>query len=177
MEKISSRTLGLVITLLLLTVPSMAQDLSLHVDFTGSSFDSHSNQLKGYARTNGKKVTADKLVLNFKTLTSGNDLRDKHLWKYLGVDQFPEATLSNVVGEDGKFTGDLTVHGVTRKGIEGEYSIEGGKLKADFKTNISDYKIESPTYMGGTITVEDEVEIKTTIPIAAAAPAAPAQKK
>jgi polyisoprenoid-binding protein YceI len=150
---------------LLLWSSSNAQDLSLHVDFTGSSFDAKSHSLQGTATQNGKKITAQRLEINLNSMATGFTLRDKHMWAALEVSKYPQAILSNVVAEDGKFTGDLTIHGVTKKGVEGEFAVAGNKAQATLKTNISDYKIAPITYMNGSISVEDEVEIKATVPI------------
>ena len=60
-------------------------------------------------------------VIDATTLTSGVDQRDAHLKSadFLEVDKFPTITFKStkveVTGEnEGKVTGDLTVHGVTR---------------------------------------------------------------
>lgn len=151
------------------TFQTSAQEVKLHVDFTGSSFDAKTNQVTGQARVVGKKVLADRVSVNLQTLSSGIQMRDQHLKKALDVTRFPQAVMTNVKGEDGKFTADLNIHGVSKKAVEGEYSIEGKLINAQLKVNMTDYNIPSQTYMGGTISVDDEVEIHASLPSVTAA--------
>ncbi len=128
----------------------------------------------GSLLVDGKKVNGT-FEFELKTLDSGIALRDDHMLnKYLKVDQHPKATLvirdlqlSNefsaekpVISET-DFTGELTLHGVT-KPVKGKFKVgDQRNVSADFKVTLSDFAIDIPTYMG--ITVADEVTISVAI--------------
>jgi len=117
------------------------------------------------------KQDGDKLVFkaSIKNLKTGIGLRDKHLKKYLEVEQWPDASL--VVDKDKvKFpddkkvsanaTGKFKLHGVTRdekfdytaEKKDGGYSVSG-KLTID----TDNYKIEQPCYLG--VCVDKKIKI------------------
>ncbi len=138
----------------------------------------------GFLKIHGKNATiigsADlkeghlfgKFVVDLNQFQTGIDLRDEHMKKkYLETEKFPNATLEiKKMGLNSKdsvdvdFSGDLTLHGVTRS-IAGKASVSyqtGGKqahVKASMKFHISDYNIAIPEYLG--VKVADEVTVST----------------
>lgn len=63
--------------------------------------------------------------------------------------------------KDANFTGQLTLHGVT-KPVTGKVNMSDEKeIEAGFKIKLSEYKIDIPKYLG--ITVADEVEVTVKI--------------
>lgn len=135
----------------------------------------HSEDLKAKITVDVKLLTAN-LIINLKTLVTGIDTRDNHMKdKYLEIAKFPTAELNikdlqlpNVL-EDIKvnqaeqaFKGELQLHGV-KKEVEGTYALEvsKGKIKvlAKFSLNLSDFKIDIPSYIG--IKVADKVNIES----------------
>lgn len=105
------------------------------------------------------------VTVDLRSLKTGIELRDKHMKeKYLEVGKFPEAHLKSAAGKDGKFKGELTVHGVT-KPVEGTYEFKGQELVAKFNVKASDFKISQAKYMG--VGVEDDVEVKAQFPFPA----------
>lgn len=115
------------------------------------------------------------LKFNLTTLKTGIDLRDKHVKeKYLEVSEYPDAqlTLNNLpapkkIGvSDVPFEGTLSLRGVERP-VKGTYSTEsqGDEVKtvAKFPVEITEYKIETPSYLGITVADKVTVEITSTI--------------
>lgn len=113
-------------------------------------------------------------------LSTGIALRDEHMKKkYLETDKFPEASLQitdfkmdkdylKVKGSQKNipFTGKLTVHGI-EKDVTGTADLESDDkvltILAKTNTNISNHKIDLPTYLG--VKVADEVAIQTELKI------------
>jgi polyisoprenoid-binding protein YceI len=134
-----------------------------------------SEDLKGKIKIDDKQWSAN-LLVNLSSLTTGIDVRDKHMKeKYLEVAKFPtaELTINNMKlidsiekiknnQSDQEFKGELDLHGV-KKPVSGFYSIESVdnkvKIVAKFTMNLSDFKIDIPTYIG--IKVADKVDIET----------------
>ncbi len=129
---------------------------------------------RGRLTVEGAKVEGT-FEFELTSLNSGIELRDDHMKnRYLKVNEHPKATLQirglrlaeefseerPEVGET-EFTGDLTLHGVT-KPVRGRFKIgEDRKVSADFKLKLTDFQIEIPSYMG--ITVADEVQVRVAI--------------
>lgn len=93
---------------------------------------------------------------------------------YLESDKFPKATFKGVINDvskisfttDGMYnvsvTGDLTLHGVTKKITStGTITVKGGKISADSKFNIklSDYNISIPKLVKDNIAESVEVKV------------------
>ena len=121
----------------------------------------------------GAKLT---LTVPVETLKTGNGLRDKHMTeKYLETGKFPTAILALDKGQlkfpkadgekiEGKATGQLTLHGVTRP-QEVSYSMEraGGiyKIASNFKMNFKEHGVDVPSYLG--VTVKPDVEVAAAL--------------
>lgn len=113
-----------------------------------------------------KGMLSGLLKIDVKTLKTGMDLRDDHMInKYLEVAKFPFITLKLdpfKVEPKGTVKGTLKLHG-EEKLVDVMYtSSRSGKdlvVKADFKINISDFKIAIPSFQG--ITVAKEVKLST----------------
>jgi polyisoprenoid-binding protein YceI len=127
------------------------------------SFTAKCDTVKGEAVLKGNTVTADKIVVDLRNLKTGISLRDKHSRdKYLEVDKYPEAILTDGKGKDGKGTGKLKIRGI-EKAVSGSYTIKGDTLFAEFPIKLSDYDIKKIKYMG--VGVDDEVTIKINVPV------------
>ena len=115
-----------------------------------------------------KNVT---LVVPLTNLTTGVDLRDKHMKeKYLEVEKFPEAklvieraclALPEAGEKSGECPGAFTLHGQT-KGVTVKFkaSVTGKSTEVDasFTANFVDHGVEEPKYMA--IKVKPTVDIK-----------------
>ncbi len=118
----------------------------------------------------GGKLVFKASLTNIKT---GIGLRDTHTKKYLGTDQWPDASLtldkSQVkIPEDGKkasgsVPGKFRLHGVTRD-VKVAYTVgkSGSEYAVDghFSVNIIDHKIEKPCYLGVCVDTTVKVDAK-----------------
>lgn len=125
--------------------------------------------LTGKVETTAKGVKAD-LEFDLTSLDTGIELRDDHLKnKYLEVATYPKARLiikeenATLDGEKVTFKGLLTLHGVERE-VSGEGVLTNSNLKAEFSLDLTDFKIEIPSFQG--ITVAKTVVIKVESPLA-----------
>jgi len=102
----------------------------------------------------GSKIVLKAAVTNLET---GMGLRNKHLKKYIGAEQWPAASLEvdksalKIPGE-GTATGKFRLHGVT-KDKSFKYKVkrgEGGTLevRGNFEVDITEHGIEKPCYLG-----------------------------
>ncbi|MCM2277909.1 MAG: YceI family protein [Oligoflexia bacterium] len=123
-----------------------------------------------------------KISFALDSLDTGIRLRDEHMKKrYLETARYPEALLQIAsVGipparangsfsvEKVPFTGQLTLHGVTRP-VQGRASLvrDGNDLQIDseFEIKITDFRIEVPSYMGITVANEVQVQVRSKAPI------------
>lgn len=123
--------------------------------------------LMGVIHHQGEEIKGE-LELDLSTLTTGIELRDDHLKnKYLNVAEFPKAKLvlsegTKTDGDKFQFKGVLSLRGEKRT-IEGTGSLLKDRLTAEFALNLSDFKIEIPSFQG--ITVAEKVIIKVNAPI------------
>jgi polyisoprenoid-binding protein YceI len=130
----------------------------------GLKIDGSGDELK--VKEDGGKLVFKASIKNLKT---GIGLRDKHLKKYLEVEQWPDASL--VVSKDkvkfpddkkvsGNASGKFKLHGVEREEKfdytaekkDGGYAVSG-KLTID----TDNYKIEQPCYLG--VCVDKKIKI------------------
>lgn len=106
----------------------------------------------------GSKILLKASVTNLDT---GMGLRNKHLKKYIGAEQFPAASLevdkSSIKipekgASEGSATGKFRLHGVT-KDKTFKYKVkrgDGGALEVSgsFEVDITEHNIEKPCYLG-----------------------------
>jgi polyisoprenoid-binding protein YceI len=111
-----------------------------------------------------------------KSIKSDKDLMDKKTYEALKADKFPEITFKMTspveldLNQDtfkGTITGNLTMAGVTKtisvpvngkKKTDNSFQISGSK-----KIKMTDYKMEPPTALMGSIKTGDEVTINFTL--------------
>ena len=130
----------------------------------GLKIDGSGDELK-VKQDDGKLI----FKASLKNLKTGMGLRDKHLKKYLNVEEWPDASL--VVDKDkvkypegkkasGTITGKFRLHGVTHD-EKVEYTAEkkdgGYDVTGKLSINTDDYKIEQPCYLG--VCVDKKVKI------------------
>jgi polyisoprenoid-binding protein YceI len=111
---------------------------------------------KDVSRTGAKFIATDCAIpiAEFKT---GLGLRDDHMKnKYLEAGKYPTAHVSKAEGADGKFTGNLELHG-QKQPIAGTYAVEGDSVVATFKTTATSYGVAKASYMG--VGARDEVTV------------------
>ena len=156
-----------------------AQSVSLSVKGTSSIHDWEEKAEAGNANAtidiNGTKVSIASLSFSVpaKNLKSGHGMMDKNTYKALNTEQHPNITFvltsATVTPVDGntyqiKGVGNLTIAGTTRQtdvvatakwnATEKSFVFSGAK-----KFKMTDYKVEPPTAMFGTIKTGDEVTV------------------
>jgi polyisoprenoid-binding protein YceI len=134
-------------------------------------------KLVGQIEIDGGKISGEfKVYLN--ALSTGVDLRDKHMKeKYLETGKFPEATFTiskinlpnDFVAQKKLFSkvpfeGKMKIKG-SEKDIQGLADVDssGANIvaKTEFKSQLSTFQIEIPSYLG--IKLADEVTILTSM--------------
>lgn len=173
MKKIQSVFLPFLVSLLALAATSArAGELSFKVTLSpAGSFVASSSSLAGEVTRSGVRYLATEISLELSSLKTGIELRDKHMIQnYFEAARFPKAVLRNVSGAEGRFKGELTLHGRTQA-IEGKFEpksrASGPELvEATFNTTLSAFGIKEASYMG--VGVEDEVEVTAILPVRAA---------
>jgi polyisoprenoid-binding protein YceI len=125
------------------------------------SVDGDGGHVTGQADEADGKITGT-FVVQLKDYKTGMDSRDEHLHKkYLQDDKWPEARLvlqpwPKTSGLSA-FSGDLTLHGVT-KPVTGKAAVSAdNKLHAEFTVNLLDYGIEKPKM--GPVTVKPAIAV------------------
>jgi len=128
---------------------------------------------KGELQVNGQKASGH-FEFQVASLDTGIDLRNEHMRdNYLHTKEHPTAKLeiqdlhlkegwdpARAKISETPFTGQLTLHGVT-KPVSGKFSVgEKRDVKADFKIKLSDFNVEIPKYLGVTVADEVNVEVK-----------------
>lgn len=132
------------------------------------SFVASSGALAGEVTLDGGKYSAGEISLELASLRTGIELRDKHMIQnYFEAPRFPRAVLRSISGADGRFKGELTLHGRTQV-IEGAFELKSKAsgqdlVEARFNTTLSAFGIKEASYMG--VGVEDEVEVTAILPV------------
>lgn len=140
-----------------------AQSLEIDVGLRpAGSFKAQTSKVNGFAIVNGNSVSAEKVMIDLKSLSTGVGLRDKHLKERLMVDKYPFAKLLTAKGTNGKGTATIELKG-QKKNISGDYKIAGNVLKADFTMKMSELDINDVRYMG--VGAKDLVTVHITLPI------------
>ncbi len=126
-------------------------------------------KLVGHAEDTADGKVTGTFTVKLADLDTGIKLRTEHMrQKYLQVATYPEAklVLKNWKRSPTKseFTGDLTVHGVT-KPITGQASVSNeGHIDAEFTVTLEDFGITGVCYLGvcvaKTVTVDVDADIK-----------------
>jgi len=131
------------------------------------------------------------IVFNLNTLDTDLERRDEHMKKkYLETDKFPLAKLENpefmlasndpvrglASGEVGKdftyekvpFSGQLTLHGVTRNVMgTADLKRKGSEMNvaAEFSVKMTDFNIEIPSFAGITVADHVDLKIESVVPV------------
>lgn len=123
-------------------------------------FEANSEKIKGHLIKEKDSFKADLISLKLKTLKTGIDLRDEHLWEYLKTKSYPKAVLRNLTGASGKASANLEVNGV-KKDVQMTYTEEKNLVHAVLNLKASEFNLPPKSYFG--VGVEDQVQIKVTL--------------
>lgn len=110
-----------------------------------------------------------------ESLKSGKGAMDKNAYTSLKTDQFKSIaftlTTAKVEGEKIKCTGNLTVAGTTKPmDLEATCKLAGGLVvcKGTKSFKMTEFKVEPPTFMFGSIKTGDEIKVAFEVSLAAA---------
>lgn len=184
-RKIGVTVLGLVLILFVGLSQVQAQEYnlvnkesSLKVYGTSSLHDWHidaENQSGKIKFSSTEACTIDQLTLDIVTesLKSGKSGMDKNTYKALNSSKYKSITFKltkvNTVTDKGsgvyevKAQGDLSIAGTTKNvPMNFKVTISGSKITLDGEKTfkMTDFKVDPPTAMFGTITTGDEVTVK-----------------
>lgn len=118
---------------------------------------------------NGKLKSISSLTMTLKSesLKSGHAAMDKNAYSTLATTTYKnivfELTSAQVAGDKIVCEGNLTVAGVTKKiDVTGEVRVLPDKtllLSGSKKLKMTDFNVEPPTFMFGTVTTGDEITV------------------
>jgi polyisoprenoid-binding protein YceI len=165
-----------VLNRLIITVIFLISDLALCVSTV--QFEGVGNpgfltiEGKGGKVTGALTVKGDKssgtFEVNLNDFDTGISLRNEHMKKkYLETDTYPIAKFildPILLPKDGKFkwTGNLTLHGVTNK-IDGDAEVLNKVIDVSFSIKMSDFKINKAIYLG--VGFDDKISITLNLDI------------
>ncbi len=146
----------------ILSLSSFAQNkISVLVSLSpAGNFEASSEKIRGRLIKENESFKAKKISVSVKSMKTGIDLRDKHLWDYLKSDNIPKIVLTDLSGTAGKATAKLELNG-TKRDIQINYTEDKNLVHATFDLKASDFNLPSKSYLG--VGVEDMVQIKTTM--------------
>jgi polyisoprenoid-binding protein YceI len=118
-----------------------------------------------------RKVTSLSLSVRSESLKSGHQAMDKNAYSTLATDTHKviafEITSSTILDKKIHCTGNLTVAGVTKQiEIESTYRVMVDRsllFSGSEKLKMSDFNVEAPTFMFGTVTTGDEITVSFNI--------------
>jgi len=109
-------------------------------------------------------------------IKTGNGVREKQLWKYLGAGKFHDARLSINRSQlrmpheneevDDNATGTFSLHGIQRP-LEFRYTAERTstdiRVHGQFSVNLKDFNIKQPSYAGVQTGIRAEIKVHFTL--------------
>jgi len=148
------------------TTVSIAGTSTMH-DWTMTS------QTANYAASftmnaDGTPSSLDKVTFTMpaESLKSKEKAMDKNAYKSLKTDEYKDITFdltsAKIVGKTITCSGKLTISGTTKPiDVDVTYEVKNGNLvcKGSKKIKMTDFKVEPPSFMFGTIKTGDEITI------------------
>lgn len=137
-----------------------------------TSYTGTSDQLEGRIDHETGQLVFE---LELKTLKTGNDLRDSHMYDALEADTYPKARFKGRLlgdlpkeGEMGAATvkGEFTIHGVSKEvevvGVLGR--VDGRlEMEAQFSIPITEYGMERPGWSFATVRDQHDIEVEAQL--------------
>lgn len=112
------------------------------------------------------KLTTVAFTLPAESLKSHEKAMDKNAYKSLNTDKYKDITFqltsSKITGKTISCNGNLTISGTTKPvEVDVTYEAKNGTLvcKGSKKIKMTDFKVEPPSFMFGTIKTGDEITI------------------
>jgi YceI-like domain len=180
-QKMNPRTGILVLALLLLTISSFGQTTykqtgtptiviagtsTMH-DWTMTSKESTYNAVfETNADGTPSLLKSVNVTIPAESLKSGKGAMDKNAYKALKTEQNKQIsfqlTSSKIAGNKITCSGNLTISGNTKPvDVDVTYDVKNGNMvcKGSRKIKMTDYKVEPPSFMFGSVTTGDEITV------------------
>lgn len=187
-RKIIVRAVTMAVSLMLVTMVSFAQSYSLSgspvISIAGTStmhdWTMTSNEATCQATfetdANGAPTKIISLTLNIpaESLKSGKGAMDKNAYNALKTDKNKVITFqistAQINGKTVNSNGNLSIAGTSKPtDVSATFEVAGDKsvqFKGSKKMKMSDYKVEPPTFMFGSIKTGDEITITYELKLA-----------
>lgn len=126
------------------------------------SFVGVSDKARGRLLKTENTFTADRLSVAADTFKTENSLRDMHFHKFIsGGSELPHPRIDiiNLTGKENKATATIVINGV-KKELQIEYVEKTGYVDVTLNLKTSDFKLETPNYLGVTVSEDVKIEIK-----------------
>jgi polyisoprenoid-binding protein YceI len=108
-----------------------------------------------------------------ESLKSGKGAMDKNAYKALKTEQHKQITFqltsSKIAGNKITCNGNLTISGNTKPvEVDVTYEVKNGMMvfKGSKKIKMTDYKVEPPSFMFGSVTTGDEITVSFEVTLA-----------
>jgi polyisoprenoid-binding protein YceI len=156
------------LVLSLLSTSTMATTITGTSEFTAKASPGFLEIEGKGAHVDGSKASIDKnnmlsgtFVVALAEFKTGIAQRDSHMFGYLETVKYPTAEfqlnpISAVGGIKKAFTGNLTLHGVT-KPVSGTVDLSSTRAEAKFSIDVTQFGIKVPTYK--LLTVGKDVDV------------------
>lgn len=119
------------------------------------------------------RLTMVTFTLPAESLKSKEKAMDKNAYKSLNTDKYKDITFqltsSKITGKTITCNGNLTISGTTKPvEVDVTYEAKNGTLvcKGSKKIKMTDFKVEPPSFMFGTIKTGDEITISFDVTLA-----------
>lgn len=126
------------------------------------SFVAISDKARGRLLKDGSEFKADRLSVSLDSFTTENALRDKHFAEFLSGGTtlpHPRIDIINLNGTQNKATATLVINGV-KQALNLDYIEKSNYVEVTFNLKTSDFKLETPSYLGVTVSENVKVEVK-----------------
>lgn len=184
--KKSSLTLIVLLSILLVNINVNSQNYSLNkttsqIKVSGTSslhdWDIISNNFSGSLLINDTSKQIENLVVDIasESLKSGKGIMDKKTYKALNTDDFKSITFKMIEvkstskideeKDEVKITGELTICGLTKLvsvNMMHSKTNNGVNISGIYNMKMTDFNIEPPTALLGTVKTGDEISIHFT---------------
>jgi len=115
----------------------------------------------------GESIEKVEFSAEVESLKSGTSSMDNNTYKALNADKYPTIKFrgKNMTGNNGKINikGDLTISGVTKpvafKATQERWAEQSMTFKGTYTFNMSDFGVDPPRALLGTIRTGDEITI------------------
>jgi hypothetical protein len=123
-----------------------------------------SNAVAVHMKEENNTLKALQVSLAIESLKSGDETMDNNAYEAFKVDRKSPITFTLIAQKkDGSLEGLITIGERETKVVVKPDSIENGVIKGSFKTKMSLFAVEPPTFFFGMLNTGDEIEIKYTV--------------